>query len=143
MELIHFPFYLFEATVKTEKTEKKSSVAVDGVSGSFCFLRLTDVTFCEEGDLSIRFEIREDEARSIAGTEYKGEIMRYGLLGKRSAELKTIGNGERIGYPFWVCYFRKTDKYHFQVLDGISGRMEGMRMHPVFLQAFHQRAEEG
>jgi len=141
IELIYFPCYIFEVTATSRKVEKKNYVSVDGIKGTFSFLNLENVTFLEEGNTSFYFEIKEEEARRIASTEYKGEILRSGLIGKVSAELKEISKGEKIYYPYWVCYYKKRDKYDFQAIDGVSGRMENVKMNPVFFQAFHQEKE--
>jgi len=139
MELIHFPCYIFEVTTETKTEEKRNYVSVDGVKGTFSFLNLDNVSLKEEGKASFYFEITNEEARKIAKEEYKGEILRSGLIGKVKAELKGISVGEKICYPFWICYYKKSDKYNFEAIDGISGRMQSIKMNPVFLQAFHQK----
>jgi hypothetical protein len=138
VELINFPCYLFEVCATSRKGEKSNYVSVDGIKGTFSFLDLENVTFSEEGKASFSFDIKEDEAKKIAKDEYKGEILRSGLIAKNPAELRKISEGEKIYYPYWVCYYKKRDKYNFQVIDGVSGRMESVKMNPVFLQAFHQ-----
>ena len=138
IELIHFPCYIFEVSAASRKGEKRNYVSVDGIKGTFSFFNLENVTFSEEGKASFYFEIREDEAKKTAKKEYKGEILRSGLIAKNPAELREIGEGKEIYYPYWVCYYKMRDKYNFQVIDGVSGRIESVKMNPVFLRAFHQ-----
>jgi hypothetical protein len=141
IELINFPCYIFEVTAKTKKGEKKNYISVDGIKGSFSFFNLENVTFSEVGNTSFDFEITNKEARKTAEDEYRGEILRAGLIAKTSAELKEISEGEKIYYPYWVCYYKKRDKYNFQVIDGVNGRTGSVKMNPVFLKAFHQKRE--
>jgi len=138
IELIHFPYYIFEITAKSRRGEKKSYVSVDGIRGTFSFLDFKNVIFLEEGKKSFYFEIKEKEAKKIAKTEYKGEILKSGLIEKNPAELREVSKGEKICYPYWVCYYKKRGKYNFQVIDGVSGMVESVKMNPVFLKAFHQ-----
>lgn len=138
IELINFPCYFFEVSAISRKGERSTYVSVDGIKGTFSFLNLDNVSLKEEGETSFDFEITINEARKIAKNEYKGEILRSGLIAKNPAELREISEGEKIYYPYWVCYYKKRDKYNFQVIDGVSGRMESVKMNSVFLQAFHQ-----
>ena len=139
IELIHLPYYVFEVTVATNKGEKKNCVSVDGVKGTFSFLNLENVAIKEEKEkTSFGFKIEEKEAREIAKTEYKGEILRSGLIAKNPAELKEISKGKRMYYPFWICYYKKKNIFDFEAIDGISGKTQSVKMNPVFLQAFHQ-----
>jgi hypothetical protein len=82
--------------------------------------------------------MKEKEAREIAKTEYKGEILRSGLIAKNPAELKEISKGEKMYYPFWICYYKKRNIFNFDAIDGISGKTQSIKMNPVFLHAFHQ-----
>jgi hypothetical protein len=141
IELIHLPCYVFEVTVKIRKEERKNYVLVDGIKGIFSFLNLENAVFLEEVNPSFYFEIKEKEARGIAKTEYKGEILRSGLIAKNPAELKEISKGEKMYYPFWICYYKKRKIYNFDAIDGISGKRQGVKMNPVFLHAFHQQKE--
>ena len=138
LELIHFPCYIFEVTAITKRGKRKNYVSVDGVKGTFSFLNLENVTLKEKGETSFLFEIRKKEAREIARREYKGEILRSGLIAKNPASLKEISEGEKIYYPFWICYYKKRNIFNFDAIDGVSGRMQSVKMNPVFLHAFHQ-----
>ena len=102
---------------------------------------MENVTFSEVGNISFDFEITNKEARKIAEGEYRGEILRSGLIAKTSAELKEVSGGDKICYPYWVCYYKKRDKYNFQIIDGVNGRTGSVKMNPVFLKAFHQKRE--
>jgi hypothetical protein len=138
IELIYLPCYVFEVTVKTKKGERKSYVSVDGIRGTFSFLNLENAALKEEEYPSFYFEMKEKEAREIAKTEYKGEILRSGLIAKNPAELKEISKGEKMYYPFWICYYKKRNIFNFDAIDGISGKTQSIKMNPVFLHAFHQ-----
>lgn len=139
LELIHFPYYTFEVTVKTKKGEQKVSISVDGISGTFAFLDLAKVTISEEGAGSFDFEFSFEEAEKIAKREYKGVILQSGLLAKTPSELKEIRKTYEIYYPFWVCYYKKRNLYDFSALDAVNGKIEVIRMKPVFLRAFGQK----
>ena len=139
IELINFPYYIFEIAVKSRSEEKKSYISVDGIRGTFSFMDIKNVIFLEKGNESFYFEIEEKEAKKIAKTEYKGEILRSGLIAKNPAELQEISKGEKIYYPFWICYYKKKNKYNFEAIDGINGKMQGVKMNPVFIQALNQK----
>jgi hypothetical protein len=139
IELINFPCYIFEISVTSRKGEKSSYVSVDGIKGTFSFLNLDNVSMKEEGKTSFNFEITSNEAGKIAKHEYRGEILKSGLIEKTPAELREISKGEKIYYPFWICYYKKKNKYNFEVIDGISGKMQGIQMNPVFIKAFNQK----
>lgn len=139
IELINFPYYIFEITAESRRGEKKNYVSVDGIRGTFSFLDFKNVIFLDEGKKSFYFEIEEREAKEIARTEYKGEILKSGLIEKNPAELKEISKGEKIYYPFWVCYYKKRNRFNFEAIDGISGKKQGVQMNPVFIQALNQR----
>lgn len=141
LELIHFPYYTFEVTVKTKKGEQKVSISVDGISGTFAFLNLDKVTISEEGAGSFDFEFSFEEAEKIGKREYKGVILQSGLLAKTPSELKEIRKTYEIYYPFWVCYYKKRNLYDFSALDAVNGKIEGIKMKPVFLKAFSQKNE--
>jgi hypothetical protein len=139
IELINFPYYIFEITAESKRGEKKNYVSVDGIRGTFSFLDFKNIIFLEDGKKSFYFEIKEKEAKEIAKTEYKGEILKSGLIEKNPAELIEVSKGEKIYYPFWVCYYKRKNKYNFQAIDGISGKMQGVQMNPVFIQALNQK----
>ena len=141
IELIYLPFYVFEVSVKTSKGERKSCVSIDGIKGTFSFLNLKNATF-EKNTPSFYFEIKKEEAREIARREYKGEILRSGLIAKNPAELKEISRGEKMYYPFWICYYKKRNVFNFEAIDGISGKPQSVKMNPVFIHAFHQKEEQ-
>jgi hypothetical protein len=65
--------------------------------------------------------------------------LKSGLIEKTPAELREVSKGEKIHYPFWICYYKKKNKYNFEVIDGINGKMQGIQMNPVFIKAFNQK----
>ncbi len=139
LELIHFPYYTFELRASTKKGEQKTSVAVDGIKGSFAFLELEEVVLSGEGRPSFGFVLSPKEAEKIAKDKYRGIILESGLQAKAPAELKEIKKSMEIYYPYWICYYKKGDLYNFSVLDAVSGKIQGVKMNPVFLQAFNQQ----
>ena len=139
LELIHFPYYMFEVKFTTKKGEQKVTVCVDGINGTFAFLDLDKVTISEEGKPSFKFELSFEEAEKIAKDEYRGVILQSGLLAKTPSELKEIRKSIKIYYPYWICYYKKRNLYDFSALDALNGKLQGIKMKPVFLQAFSQK----
>jgi hypothetical protein len=139
LELIYLPYYTFGLTISTKKGEKKVSVSIDGIKGTFAFLNLDGVATSKREGNFFNFEFSYDEAEKIAKSEYRGIILQSGLLAKATAELKDIKRTKEIYYPYWICYYKKGDLYNFRALDAVSGKFEGVKMNPVFLHAFSQK----
>ncbi|MCK4422129.1 hypothetical protein KAW48_10055 [candidate division WOR-3 bacterium] len=139
LELIYLPNYTFKLTVRTKKSEQEVYVSVDGIKGTFAFLDLENVNLTKEGSTPFDFELSQDIAEKIAKDEYRGIILQSGLQAKIPAEIKNIKRFMAMYYPYWICYYKKGDLYNFSVLDAVNGKLQGIKMKPVFLQAFSQK----
>lgn len=136
-ELIYFPYYTFELTLKDKKETKKIFVGIDGVEGSFALLNLQDLEFSKKEELSFNFLVSQEEAQQIALQEYKNFLFEYKMHhAQRNIEVSEIKFYEKISYPYWVGYFKKKNSYNFSVLDAVTGKKEGIKARPIFLKAF-------
>jgi len=39
-----------------------------------------------------------------------------------------------VNYPYWIGYYKRKDGVDFDVIDAVSGKKQGAKMKPVFIE---------
>ena len=136
IEMIYLPFYLFDMTFD-EKIQDR--IALDGILGDELFFvdrSIKTVSSTDEPDF--RFEISAEKAEGIALHRIRWQLLERAIRKRKMPANIRIARTHKIVYPFWVGYFTRRKAYDFNVIDGVSGEKQGVRMRKVCLQAFRQ-----
>lgn len=141
IELVYLPHYFFHLVITLKSGEKEVIASTDTLLGAFA-LADSQVLEYEEATSGEKFtaQITRTEAEKICLDEYRKMLLGYGLRQKEFVGLKEIKAVEEIMYPFWVAYFQIGEKYDFNAVDAVSGKLQGIKMRKVFLTAFSQKA---
>jgi hypothetical protein len=136
IEIVYLPFYLFDMTFD-EKIQDQ--IALDGILGDellFADPSIETISTTEEPDF--RFEVSPEKAEGIALHRMRWLFLERAIRKRKMPAKIRIAQTHEIFYPFWVGYFTRRKAYDFNVLDGVSGEKQGVRMRKVCLQAFRQ-----
>ena len=139
-DLLYLCCYLFAVKIKS-KNEKiaTGNICVDGLYGTFAFFQETSTIDKPNMEFKqVDFELTEQEAKENGLKEYKRYILRQSLRRRESTTVVGISEGRKIYYPFWIGYFRRQGRIDFEVIDGLSGQKQGVKMRPVFIRALLQ-----
>ncbi len=137
VETVLIPYLSFDLIVDRDGNEQQLRIAIDALVGNTTFFVADSHQFDSlESPVGCEFVLNSKEAKDAAVKEYKGQLLEYGLRNKKAAVVRTMKEAKRFYYPFWVGYFQKKSGYDFQILDAVSGEMQGMKMRKVLLSAF-------
>jgi hypothetical protein len=142
VEIFCLPVYLFTIKLEDNKgRELTDLVSVDGIKGEFAFFKEPDY----EGslfDIKDKFEfiLAEKKAREIAMQEYQRFLFKNNLKTRNDVKIIELNPGRQIYYPYWIGYFKRKNGYDFEVIDAVSGSIQGMKMRPVFIDLLLQNS---
>jgi len=143
VELIYLPCFLFSISIKSSNKDiVQVLVCLEAISGEFAFFESTELE--NKPDLPSRkceFIISELEAEKIARDQYQRIILKRNLKAKSQIEIQSIELNKEIFYPFWIGYFSRKDALDFEVLDGVSGVLQGAKMRSIFIELLLQDKE--
>lgn len=139
IELIYLPYYLFKASIKTNAEKLEVWLSVDAIAGTFGLFEEENLLFekTPRGEI-FNFVIDSEKARQIASDEYRWFLIRHSLRRKNPPVIEQIEEYRKIYFPYWVGYYKKKGAYDFRAIDGVSGKLQGIKMRRVFLLALHQ-----
>jgi len=133
-ELIYIPGYMFSVSCSHIK-KNHLNVFVDSIIGEFALLssknQFFDYIIQKE---KILREIPIDQAREIAVNEMKRMFLWRSLKTKKKIPMDIITDSDFLMYPYWIGYFKKKEKIDFQAIDAVSGKEQGAKMKPLFIQ---------
>jgi len=135
VELLGLPNYLFEVEVSFRDHSQKVNVAVESVGGL--------VTVLQEGT---EFEDRDDveelpsvlsveEARERIHSDYRWLLLAAGLKQRRKYKIEAVADRGEFLFPYWAGYFRRRGRWEFDLVDAVSGALQGPTTRRVVLDA--------
>jgi len=143
VEINYLPCFLFELYLKSKRGMKAIQVICDSIRGKVRRMRwpqpLTSSSFDSQ-------ETFLDEAAALARVkeEFRWLSFRFGLRMQNKYSLESVISLGKIGYPFWVIYYKRNGNYNFSICDGLSGKKEDLFAKEIFLELFGlRRKEEG
>ncbi|MCK4660867.1 MAG: hypothetical protein KAV82_15210 [Phycisphaerae bacterium] len=140
IELIYFPYYLFELSLLVKGGKQSVFVGSDGVLGDLVFLEMETLEFVEQADAPrFDFHIDMEKARAKVLDEYQWILVKHGFHRKNPPRLEAVMNTKRLYYPYWVAYYKRRKGYDFKAVDAVSRAPVGIPMRRAFLAAFAQQ----
>lgn len=139
LECLYVPVYIFELQT-TDKSGREviHEVCVDAVEGQFAHIRTANLVKKSADDYATAdFLLPVEEAAACARSEFRSYIHRL-RPGLRIAEAKLTA---KAWYPYWIGYYSSKRGYAFDVIDGCSGKAQGVRMQPLFTRLVLNRGE--
>ncbi len=76
----------------------------------------------------------EEEALEKVKEQVRWLSFRFGLRIQKKYSLESVVPLGKIGYPFWLIYYKKNGAYNFVVYDGLSGKREDHFAKEIFLE---------
>ena len=140
IELIYIPYYLFKASVLVTGKKLEVYLSVDAIGGTFGLFTEENLAFEKSpaGEF-FDFAIAAEKAQIIAREEYRWFLIQHSLRKKNPPVLEYLKEYKKIYFPYWVGYYKEKKGYDFRAIDGVSGKLEGIKMRRVFLLAFSQK----
>jgi hypothetical protein len=134
-ELLYLPVYVFTANLRDDKgTVYPEMISVDGIKGEFAFYTEREyLNPAEEQDKRTDLAINEKTAGEIAEKEYRKILHKRNLRNRSQIYLDCLSESKLVCYPYWIGYFRRKKGYDFEVIDGVGGAKQGIKMRPVFI----------
>lgn len=140
VELIYFPYYLFELSLLVKGGKQSTLVASDGVLGDLVFLEPETLEFVEQTDAPcFDFHIDIERARAKVLEECQWILVKHGFHRKNPPKMEAVADTKWFYYPYWVAYYKQRRGYNFKAVDAVSQAPVGMRMRRAFLAAFAQQ----
>ncbi|MCK4872904.1 MAG: hypothetical protein KAS72_09285 [Phycisphaerales bacterium] len=140
IELIYFPYYLFELSLLVKDGKQSVFVAADGVLGDLVFLEMETFEFVEQVDTPcFDFHIDMEKAMAKVLDEYQWILVKHGFHRKNPPKLEAVTDTRQLYYPYWVAYYKRRDGYDFNALDAVSCTLVAIPMRRAFLAAFAQQ----
>jgi len=143
IELIYFPYYLFELSLLVKGGKQSVFVASDGVLGNLVFLEMETLEFVEQADAPrFDFHIDIEKARAKVLDEYQWILVKHGFHRKNPPRLEAVTDMKRLYYPYWMAYYKQRKGYDFKAVDAVSRAPVGIPLRGAFLAAFAQQQLE-
>jgi hypothetical protein len=133
-ELIYIPYYLFLTEIILKNDDNiKVNICIDRISGEYAFVtqyHCFDISEHHRPNLKIGME----EAKKVANRAVNQVIvakMRQNIS-LDGVKIQLIKNFD---YPYWLGLYKKGQKgLQFEVIDAITGKKQGPKMKPIFME---------
>ncbi|MDZ7261753.1 MAG: hypothetical protein ONB05_06585, partial [candidate division KSB1 bacterium] len=139
VELVFLPCYLFTILLNQNREEREIQVTIDGIQGSFALFQDRGIQFTDRPEAEFfKFQLSSQEAREKALEVCRGQLIRWGFRKRHPSQIKGVVEQKKVGYPYWVGYFKRKEAYDFKLIDAVSGSLQGIPMRRLLLVAFRQ-----
>lgn len=142
LEKRFLPCYVFELLFQGEKAEKRVFVLCDGLLGKVRRIIWPQLLVESEERLP-KFILDEEAAHKRVNEEAQWTLFPLRLRIKRKYRLVSARKIAKVGFPFWIVYFKKRGQYSFSVFDGVSAKAENTFGREIFLEVFGLREKSG
>lgn len=135
VEANYLPCFLFELRFKSRRGEKTLAVICEALKGK---VRRIDwpQPLSSSSIASPETVLDEVKAFKKVKEQIRWLSFRFGLRMQKKYSLESVNLLGKIGYPFWVVYYKKNGAYNFLVYDGLSGKKEDHFAKDIFLELF-------
>lgn len=131
----YLPCYLFKLRFKSLKKTKNIFVICDGLAGKVRRIDWPQPYRFSPLNLN-NFSLDEAAALKKVKEELRWFSFSSGLRIKKKYHLEEVAVLGKVGYPFWLVYFKRKGKYNFSVYDALSGKKEDFFGKDIFLSHF-------
>jgi len=129
----YLPCYLFELRFLSKSGKKSLAVICDGLKGKVRRIEWPQPLSSSNLD-SPATVLDEAAALERVKEQIRWLSFRLGLRIQKKSSLEAVNPLGRIGYPFWIVYYKKNGSYNFLVYDGLSGKKEDYFAKDIFLK---------
>lgn len=135
IEQNYLPCYLYKVVYKSAKETKDLYVICDAVRA-----KVRRVSWPQPFHNSLKdfpdFTLDEERALKRIKEQFRWGGLTSQLRIKKKYSLDEVMELGRIGYPFWIVYFKRRGRYNFVVYDALSGKREDFFSKDIFLELF-------
>ena len=131
----YLPCYLFELNFVSQKKQKRVFIICDALKGKIRRINWPQPYQLAPPEIN-SFRLDERDALHKVKEEVRWISFSSGLPLRKKYHLERINCLGRVGYPFWLVYFKKKGKYNFSVFDALSGKKEDFFGRDIFLAYF-------
>ncbi|NIM91322.1 MAG: hypothetical protein GTO17_10290 [Candidatus Aminicenantes bacterium] len=135
VEANYLPCYLFELRFKGRKGIKTLVIICDGLKGKVRRIEWPQLLSSSSLD-SPATVLDEVEALEKVKEQVRWITFRFGLKINKKYSLEAVHPLGKIGYPFWIVYYKRNGAYNFLVHDGLSGKKENHFAKDIFMELF-------
>ena len=133
VEANYLPCYLFELRFKSRRGVKTLEVICDLLKGKVRRIEWPQPLSSSSLN-SPQNVLDEEEALEKVKEQVRWFSFRFGLRIQKKYSLESVNLLGKIGYPFWVVYYKKNGAYNFFVYDGLSGKKEDYFAKDIFFE---------
>ncbi len=134
VELINLPYYHFLSNIIIKNDEdRETNICIDGISGEYAFVD-KELSSKYKNNYKIPFKVELEEAGKIANSAVNQFIVTRmkQSVSLEEVQIKLINTFK---YPYWMGLFKKgKEGVQFDVIDGVTGKKQGPKMKPVFIE---------
>lgn len=131
----YLPCYLFKLEFRSAKKTKSLYVICDAVRAKVRRVNWPQSFHSNSRDFP-DYALDQDRALRRVKEELKWGAMTSRLKIKKKYRLDEVSELGKIGYPFWIVYFKRRRRYNFLVYDALSGKREDFFGKDIFLELF-------
>ena len=135
VEANYLPCYLFELRFKGRRGVKTLVIICDGLEGKVRRIEWPQPLSSSSLD-SPATVLDEAAALEKVKEQMRWVYFRFSLKIKKKYSLEAVHPLGKIGYPFWIVYYKKNNSYNFLVHDGLSGKKEDHFAKDIFMELF-------
>lgn len=133
VEESYLPFYLFQLSFHSKRGGKTVNVICDGYKGKVRRIQWPQPSI-SLGLNPPKNVLDEEQALEKVKDQVRWFSFRFGLRIQKKYSLESVVSLGKIGYPFWLVYYKKNGAYNFFVYDGLSGKKEDYFAKGIFLE---------
>jgi len=141
VETNYLPCYLFQVKFKSKRGDKTFEVICDALKGKVRRISWPQ-PLSSSGLNSQKAVLDEAAALEKIKEEVRWFSFPFGLKIQKKYSLESVIPLGKVGYPFWVVYYKKNNCYNFFIYDGLTGKKEDFFAKDIFLELFGLRLKE-
>lgn len=135
IQVHYLPCYLFELCFQSKTGVKTIDVICDGLRGKVRRILWPQPVHPDNENLE-KMVLDERTALEKVREETRWFSFRFDLRIRRKYRLESVVSLGKVGYPFWVVYYKKNGLYNFSVYEGLSGKKEDLFGKDIFFELF-------
>lgn len=135
IEQNYLPCYVFNLVYKSKKETKTLHVICDAVRAKVRRMSWPQPVHSSRGEFPDH-ALSQERALKAVKDEFRWGGWTSPFRIKKKYHLEEVNPLEKIGYPFWVVYFKRRGRYNFIVYDALSGKREDFFGKDIFLELF-------
>ncbi len=135
IERNYLPCYLFNLVYKSDKKTLTIHVICDAVRAKVRRVSWPQPFHSSRVDFP-DYALDQERALKTVKEEFRWGGWSSQLRIKKKYRLDEVNRLGKIGYPFWIVYFKRRERLNFVVYDALSGKREDFFSKDIFLELF-------